>query len=121
MLLCILSAGALVLLASVRSTLEERLEEGALLCVLGAKKSLIQQALFVEFGALGLFSGLIAAAGGEACLYGLQVFVFKAEAIWHLLLWGLWPLICVVVISAIGLFASRKVSSVPPMHLLREV
>jgi putative ABC transport system permease protein len=120
-LLCILSAGALVLLASVRSTLEERLEEGALLRVLGAKKALVQQALFVEFGALGLFSGLIAAAGAEACLYGLQVFVFKAEASWHPLLWSLGPLIGVVVISAIGLFASRKVSSVPPMHLLREV
>ncbi|WP_289283720.1 MULTISPECIES: ABC transporter permease [unclassified Methylophaga] len=120
-LLCILSAGALVLLASVRSTLEERLEEGALLRVLGAKKSLVQQALFVEFGALGLFSGLIAAAGAEACLYGLQVFVFKAEASWHPLLWSLGPLIGVIVISAIGLFASRKVSSVPPMHLLREV
>jgi len=120
-LLCILSAGALVLLASVRSTLEERLEEGALLRVLGAKKALVQQALFVEFGALGLFSGLIAAAGAEACLYGLQVFLFKAEASWHPLLWSLGPLIGVVVISAIGLFASRKVSSVPPMHLLREV
>lgn len=119
-LLCILSAGALVLLSSVRSTLEERLEEGALLRVLGARKALVQQALFVEFGALGLFSGLIAAAGAEACLYGLQVFVFQSQASWHPLLWGLGPLIGVCIISAIGLFASRTVLNVPPMHLLRE-
>ncbi|MDO7596843.1 MAG: FtsX-like permease family protein [Pseudomonadota bacterium] len=119
-LLCILSAGGLVLLSSVRSTLEERLEEGALLRVLGARKTLVQQALFVEFGALGLFSGLIAAAGAEACLYGLQVFVFQSQASWHLMLWGLGPLIGVFIISAIGLFASRKVLNVPPMHLLRE-
>tara|TARA_R110002153_G_scaffold18021_5_gene63216 strand:- start:35222 stop:37681 length:2460 start_codon:yes stop_codon:yes gene_type:complete len=119
-LLCILSAGALVLLTSVRSTLEERLEEGALLRVLGARKALIQQALFVEFGALGLFSGVLAAAGAEACLYGLQVFVFKSQVVWHPLLWGLGPLIGVCIISAIGLFASRTVLKVPPMLLLRD-
>lgn len=119
-LICILSAGALVLLASVRATLEERLEEGALLRVLGARKALVQQSLFVEFGALGLFSGLIAAAGAEACLYGLQVFVFNAQASWHPLLWGLGPLIGIVIICAIGISASRTVVSVPPMHLLRD-
>lgn len=119
-LICILTAGALVLLASVRSTLEERLEEGALLRVLGARKALVQQALVVEFGALGLFSGLIAAVGAEACLYGLQVLVFKSEANWHFLLWALGPLIGVCIISAIGLFASRTVLTVPPMYLLRD-
>ena len=119
-LLCILIAGAIVLLASVRSTLEERLEEGALLRVLGARKALVQQALLIEFGALGLFSGLIAAAGAEACLYGLQVFVFNGDANWHLFLWILGPLIGVAIISSIGLFASRTVLKVPPMLLLRD-
>lgn len=119
-LICILSAGGLVLLASVRATLEERLEEGALLRVLGARKALVQQSLFVEFGALGLFSGLIAAAGAEACLFGLQVFVFNGQANWHPLLWGLGPLIGMGIICAIGISASRTVVKVPPMHLLRE-
>lgn len=119
-LICILAAGGLVLLASVRATLEERLEEGALLRVLGARKALVQQSLFVEFGALGLFSGLIAAAGAESCLFALQVFVFNGVASWHPLLWGLGPLIGVVIICAIGLSASRTVLKVPPMHLLRE-
>lgn len=119
-LVCILSAGALVLLASVRTTLEERLEEGALLRVLGARKALVQQSLLVEFGALGLFSGLIAAIGAEACLYGLQVFVFNAEANWHPLLWLLGPVIGISIICAIGISASRTVLKVPPMHLLRE-
>ncbi|ETX11467.1 ABC transporter permease [Marinomonas ushuaiensis DSM 15871] len=118
-LLCILSAGALVLLASVRSTLEERLEEGALLRVLGAKSSLVRQALFVEFGALGFFSGLIAAIGAEGCLYGLQVFIFNTEPSFHLSLWLFGPLIGVCVISTIGIFASRTVLKVPPMLLLR--
>lgn len=118
-LFCILSAGALVLLASVRSTLEERLEEGALLRVLGARGALVRQALLVEFGALGFFAGLIAAIGAETCLLGLQVFVFNAEASFHPLLWLLGPTIGVVVISTIGIFASRTVLKVPPMLLLR--
>ena len=118
-LFCILSAGALVLLASVRSTLEERLEEGALLRVLGARGALVRQALLVEFGSLGFFAGLIAAIGAETCLLGLQVFVFNAEASFHPLLWLLGPTIGVVVISTIGIFASRTVLKVPPMLLLR--
>lgn len=118
-LFCILSAGALVLLASVRSTLEERLEEGALLRVLGARGALVRQALLVEFGALGFFAGLIAAIGAETCLFGLQVFVFNAEASFHPLLWLLGPSIGVFVISTIGIFASRTVLKVPPMLLLR--
>ncbi|RCW94411.1 ABC transporter permease [Marinomonas foliarum] len=118
-LFCILSAGALVLLASVRSTLEERLEEGALLRVLGARSALVRQALLVEFGALGFFSGLIAAIGAETCLFGLQVFVFNAEASFHPLLWILGPAIGVLVITTIGVFASRTVLKVPPMLLLR--
>jgi len=118
-LLCILSAGALVLLASVRSTLEERLEEGALLRVLGAKSALVRQALLVEFGALGFFAGLIAALGAEACLFGLQVFVFNSQASFHPLLWLLGPVIGVCVIATIGIFASRTVLKVPPMLLLR--
>ncbi|PYF84833.1 putative ABC transport system permease protein [Marinomonas alcarazii] len=118
-LFCILSAGALVLLASVRSTLQERLEEGALLRVLGARAALVRQALLVEFGALGFFAGLIAAIGAETCLFGLQVFVFNTEASFHPLLWLLGPAIGVLVITTIGVFASRTVLKVPPMLLLR--
>jgi putative ABC transport system permease protein len=119
-LLCILAAGALVLIASIGSTLEERREEGALLRVLGAKASLVRQALIVEFGFLGLFSGVIAALGAEASLYGVQTFVFKSAVSWHPLLWVLGPLIGVILITSIGVFASRTVLKVPPMHLLRD-
>jgi len=120
-LICILGAGALVLLGSVSATLEARLEEGALLRVLGAKKALIQQSLLIEFGLLGLFAGLLAAVGAEASLYGLQVFVFKGDPSWHPILWGLGPSAGLAIIVAIGLFASRTVLTVPPIHLLREL
>ncbi|MBJ7554034.1 ABC transporter permease [Marinomonas spartinae] len=120
-LVCILAAGGLVLLASVRSTLEERMEEGALLRVLGARGALVRQALIIEFACLGLFAGCIAAMGAEASLYGVQVYVFNAEPSWHPMLWLLGPSAGVLLITTVGVFASRTVLKVPPMHLLRGI
>lgn len=117
----ILSAGALVLIASVRATLDERLEEGALLRTLGATKAVVRQALLVEFGALGLFSGLVGAAGAELSLIGLQHFVFEMEVSPHPVLWVIGPLAGWLIVTIIGVFASRAVLKVPPIRLLRSI
>ncbi|RDL45923.1 ABC transporter permease [Marinomonas piezotolerans] len=120
-LLFILGAGALVLIASVRSTLDERLEEGALLRTLGATKGIVRQALLVEFGSLGLFSGIVGAAGAELSLIGLQHFVFEMEVTFHPMLWLLGPLSGWLIVTIIGVFASRAVLKVPPIRLLRSI
>ncbi|SBS31709.1 FtsX-like permease family protein [Marinomonas aquimarina] len=117
----ILGAGALVLIASVRSTLDERLEEGALLRTLGATKKIVRQALLIEFGALGLFAGLIGAAGAELALVGLQHFVFEMAVTIHPLLWLVGPLAGWGIVTIIGVFASRAVLKVPPIRLLRSI
>lgn len=117
----ILGAGALVLIASVRATLDERLEEGALLRTLGATKRIVRQALLVEFGALGLFAGLVGAAGAELSLVGLQHFVFEMEVTLHPILWLVGPLSGWVIVTIIGIFASRAVLKVPPIRLLRSI
>ncbi|MBM6550019.1 ABC transporter permease [Marinomonas ostreistagni] len=117
----ILGAGALVLVASVRATLDERLEEGALLRTLGATKRVVRQALLVEFGALGLFAGLVGAAGAELSLIGLQHFVFEMAVTLHPILWLVGPLSGWVIVTIIGVFASRAVLKVPPIRLLRSI
>ncbi|WP_417553631.1 ABC transporter permease [Marinomonas fungiae] len=117
----ILGAGALVLMASVRSTLDERLEEGALLRTLGATKKIVRQALLIEFGALGLFAGLIGALGAELALVGLQHFVFDMEVTIHPQLWLVGPLAGWGIVTIIGVFASRAVLKVPPIRLLRSI
>ena len=117
----ILGAGALVLVASVRSTLDERLQEGALLRTLGATKQIVRQALLVEFGALGLFAGVIGAAGAEMALVGLQHFVFEMEIAFHLSLWLIGPIAGWGIVTIIGVFASRAVLKVPPIRLLRSI
>jgi len=75
--------------------------------------------LIIEFACLGLFAGCIAAMGAEASLYGVQVYVFNAEPGWHPMLWLLGPSAGVLLITTVGVFASRTVLKVPPMHLLR--
>ncbi|TBR38552.1 FtsX-like permease family protein [Marinomonas agarivorans] len=118
-LVFIVTSGALVLVASVRASLDERLEEGALLRTLGASKQLIQQAMLIEFGFLGTAAGLIAAVAAEVCLFGLQVFVFELAPSFHPLLWILGPVFGFTVVTLIGVFAGRSVIKVPPMRMLR--
>lgn len=118
-LVFIITSGALVLVASVRATLDERLEEGALLRTLGASKQLIQQAMLVEFGFLGTVAGVIAAAAAEVCLFGLQVFVFELAPSFHPILWFIGPVSGFAIVTLIGLFAGRSVLKVPPMRMLR--
>lgn len=115
----IVASGALVLVASIRASLDERLEEGALLRTLGASKSLIRQAMLIEFGFLGVFAGVIAALVAEACLYGLQVYLFELDASVHPLLWVLGPVLGFFVVTSIGLFAGRTVLKVAPMRMLQ--
>ncbi|TDO96783.1 ABC transporter permease [Marinomonas balearica] len=115
----ILSAGALVLVASIRVTLDERLEEGAILRTLGANKKLVRQALLVEFGALGFFAGCIASLTAEISLIALQIVLFKQDVTLHPLIWVLGPVVGTIIVTIIGVFASRAVLKVPPIKLLR--
>ena len=115
----IVASGALVLVASIRASLDERLEEGALLRTLGASKSLIRQAMLIEFGFLGIFAGLIAVLAAEACLFGLQVFLFELSPSFHPVLWLLGPILGFVIVTGIGLFAGRSVLKVAPMRMLQ--
>lgn len=115
----IVASGGLVLIASIRASLDERLEEGALLRTLGASKSLIRQAMLIEFGFLGIFAGFIAVLAAEACLFGLQVYLFELSASFHPMLWIIGPILGFVIVTGIGLFAGRSVLKVAPMRMLQ--
>jgi putative ABC transport system permease protein len=117
----ILSSAVLVLNASVRASLDERLEEGALLRTLGASKTLIRQSMLVEFGFLGFSAGVIGALAAELSLFGLQVFIFELAPSIHPLMWILGPSTGFIVVSIIGLYAGKSVLTVPPMRMLRSL
>jgi putative ABC transport system permease protein len=119
-LFLVLGAGALVLLASIQSTMDERLREYGLLRALGGSRQRLQGALVVEFATLGVFSGMLAALGAELMIWAMETQLFGLPAQSHGILWFLGPVLGVTLVLTLGLLATRKVVSVPPLTVLRE-
>ena len=78
-----LAAGALVLAGAVASGQRRRINEAVILKSLGATRSQIRSAWLIEFGALGVAAGLLAAAIGSGASYAVMHYVMKAD--WALL------------------------------------
>lgn len=117
----VLISGLLVLIAAVNASMANRLQEAALLRALGSKRRLILGSIWLEFSLLGVFAGLLAVLGAETLLLGLQGFVFNQPIAPHLYLWIAGPLLGALIIGILGLLACRKIISVPPGQVLREV
>lgn len=117
----VLVCGALVLLACVNATLDERFHENAILRTLGAGKKLILTSLLIEFASIGALAGIIATVGAEASLYYLQEEVFEQEFNMHYWVWIAGPLIGMVIIAGLGMNSTRQVVSTSPLNVLRRV
>ena len=120
-LVVILSAGALVLIAGVQSTVDTRLYEGAILRALGARRGLILGGVVIEFAALGFFAGLLATVAAEIAVYVLQTFALDMDYSPHPEIWLLGPVMAVLMIGALGVWNCRRVVSSPPLLVLREL
>ena len=119
-LLLVMGAGALVLVASIQSSMDERLREFGLLRALGASRGRIVGALVIEFAALGLFAGILAAVGSELTVFVLQEQVFELQGQIHPWTWLGGPVLGVLVIGIIGTVSTRRVVRTPPGIVLRE-
>ncbi len=116
-----LAAGFAVLFASVRATLDERLREDALLRAMGASSRLLRHSLGVEFAALGLLSGLLAAATTEAIAWALFSRAFGLQPRFHWEIWILAPLLGAVAVGFSGYLHTRGVVRSSPVKVLREL
>ena len=121
MLVLILLSGAMVLLASIQASLDERMQQFAILRTLGASNRLVRLSLALEFAVLGGFAGLLATLGAEATVYGLEREIFDLTYTPTPLLWLVGPVIGAVLISAVGMLATRKVLDQPPVAVLRSL
>lgn len=116
----VLLAGITVLLAGLLSTLDERLQQGAILRTLGAPGRLLRQTRWQEFALQGGLAGLLAAIGCEL----ISVLLYQ-----HLLNlpWTPHPellllvLIGALVISVSGSWLTRQVTAHSPLSVLREL
>lgn len=118
-LVLVLTAGLLVLVASVQASLDSRLRESAILRTLGAQQSLVRGSLMIEFGTLGWLSGLLGVIGAESVLYFLQVQVFEMTFEFNGLLWLVGPWVGAILIATVGMVSTRRVVKVPPLLVLR--
>ncbi len=115
----VLVCGALVLLACVNATLDERFHENAILRTLGAGKRLILSSLLIEFASIGALAGIIATIGAEASLYYLLEEVFAQEFNLHYWVGRARPLNETVISSALGMNVTGEVVSASCQDVLR--
>lgn len=120
-LLLILVSGALVLLASLQASMDERFRQHAILRTLGASRKLVMGSLLIEFCALGFFAGLLATFGSEITVFALEHEVFELDYSLNPQLWLIGPLVGTLLIGTIGTIATFKVVNTPPIAVLREL
>ena len=113
------AAGIVVLLAAFGASERQRIHDAAVLRVMGASRRMVFRALWIEFLALGLLVGLLAAvaATGVGMLLSAKVFDLPASPNPWLLPWGLAAgvLLAALVTPLLG----RRMTRIAPARALR--
>lgn len=120
-LFLILCSGILVLILSIKASVDERKKDTAIILSMGAGRKLIQSVLRCEFIVLGFLSGLIASAAAEVSLFFVQTRLFDLGFSLHLWMWLSLPVSAAILITLIGNINTRQVVRTPPMQVLREI
>ncbi|WP_088329011.1 FtsX-like permease family protein [Lacimicrobium sp. SS2-24] len=120
-LVLVLCAGALVLVAQVQSTMDERQQELAILRTLGARGRMIRMSVIAEFIIIGVVAGTMAALANELALYLLQSQVFNMQTAVHWQYWLLAPLTGALVVGLLGAISCWRLLSLNTSQLLRKM
>lgn len=119
-LVFVLAGAVLVMLSVLMTSTRERFAQGAILRTLGATRLKIRQSQWIEFALVGGLSSLLALIGGELICAGLYIGLLDIP--YRPLGWAwLWlPPATVVGLLIPGTWMLRRVTSVPPLQVLRE-
>ena len=114
-----LAAGLVVLLAAFGASERQRIHDAAVLRVMGASRGKVLAALWIEFLALGLLVGLLAAVAAMAVGATLSARVFDLPLAFNpsLLLWGLGA--GLLLATLVTPLLARRMTRVPPARALR--
>ena len=114
-----LVAAALVSLAAIQISRDQREREIALLRTFGASRRRVLRLVLSEFLALGLVAGVLAALLANLLSVLLAQRLFELDGSFNLPLWLAGTLIGMGLVGLLGFFASRPILKTPPMQLLR--
>ena len=118
----VLASGALVLIAAIQASRDERIREYALIRSLGGRRKLIGSALVAEFVILGAFAGLVASFGAELTAYTIETLIFEFETYeLNLQMWPIGVIGGTLLVLLIGYLSTFKLITTPPMRVLRDV
>jgi len=120
-LVLVLIAGALVLIAQVQASMDERLQELAILRTLGLKGVSIRFSVINEFLIIGTVAGLMAAIANEFSLYMLQRQVFDMTPSLHFEYWVIAPVVGAAVVGLLGALGCWRLLSLNTGNLLRKM
>jgi len=120
-MLLVIFAGALVLIAQVQASLEEREQELVILRTLGARSRMLAQAVSYEFIVLGALAGFIGAVAMELTIYVLQTQVFDMPAALHWRFWLLGPSLGALVVASLGWLTTRRLLAKRTATLIRNL
>ena len=112
--------GIIIMLTALKTTEDERRHEAALLHTLGARRSWILKGNLAEFSLMGMIAGGIAGLAATLTGHFLAKEVFKFDYTMTPLPVIIGLVAGTVFISLIGLLASNKVLSQPPIDTFRQ-
>ncbi|OUS25846.1 hypothetical protein A9Q99_19985 [Gammaproteobacteria bacterium 45_16_T64] len=117
----VLLAGFSVTFAALRSSMSQRLLEGALMRTLGANRRQIRANQWVEYSLMGALAGLIASFGAESIMYVAYTHIFGLEYSFNPVLTIVLILIGAASISVFGGLSGRRVLKNSPAIVLRDM
>lgn len=117
----IMLSAAIVLFASIQTSMDERFRENAILKTLGARLSLLRSTMFFEFALLGLLAGAMASVAAEMVIAFIQTQMMQLEYSVHGWVFLIGPLAGAGLVALLGVLISYRSLSSPPATVLREL
>lgn len=120
LLLVVLVLSIIIFYAGLLSTLKERLQESALLQILGASKAFVVKMLAIEFIVLGLLAGILASLLALILAKDLAHYFFSFDFFLSSKWIGWGVILSTCLMTGLGMWGARSVLTVSPLHLLRK-
>ncbi|MPV85701.1 ABC transporter permease [Ostreibacterium oceani] len=120
LLLFVLLAAFSVTLSELKSSLSQRIREGAIIRTLGAGSHQIRLAQWTEFAAIGVFSGMVGMLGTDIINRLIYKRLFDITYESSLLMWITVITLSALIIGLLGVYNSREVIRNSPITSLRD-